>query len=64
MDFGSSVAGWLRFCHAYGVSSPTPEMEPKPKRGMPDRVRNDGRAAIAITVLAALLIAFLINRLM
>jgi hypothetical protein len=39
-------------------------MEPKPKRGVPDRVRNDGRAAIAITVLAALLIAFLINRLM
>jgi hypothetical protein len=39
-------------------------MEPKPKRGVQDRVRNDGRAAIAITLLAAALIAFLINRLM
>ncbi len=51
------------FCHAYRVNSPTPEMEPEPERGVPDRVRNDGRAAIAITLLAALLIAFLISRL-
>jgi hypothetical protein len=30
---------------------------------MPDKVRNDGRAAIAITVLAAAAIAFLIFKL-
>jgi hypothetical protein len=45
------------------VSSPTPEGENKPARPIPDRVRNDGRAAIAITLLAAGLIAFMISRL-
>ena len=38
-------------------------MDPEPERRVPDRVRNDGRAAIAITLLTALLIAFLISRL-
>jgi hypothetical protein len=40
----------------------TPDKD-EPEPGVPDRVRNDGRAAIAITLLAASLIAFLINRL-
>ena len=45
------------------MSSPKPESENKPERPIPDRVRNDGRAAIAITLLAAALIAFMISRL-
>jgi hypothetical protein len=45
------------------VNTPSPEQEHEPKPGVPDRVRNDGRAAIAITILAALAIAFLISRL-
>jgi hypothetical protein len=49
------VAIW----HACSVSSPTPDKDPK----VPDKVRNDGRAAIAITLLAAAMIAFLISRL-
>jgi hypothetical protein len=38
-------------------------MDNEPERGAQDRVRSDGRAAIAITLLAAALIAFLIIRL-
>jgi hypothetical protein len=53
----------IRFWHACLVNSPKPEREHEPERGVPDRVRNDGRAAIAITILAVLLIAFLISRL-
>jgi hypothetical protein len=45
------------------VSSPRPESENKTESPVPDRVRNDGRAAIAITLLAAALIAFMISRL-
>jgi hypothetical protein len=44
------------------VDSSTPEKhESEPV--LPDRVRNDGRAAIAVTLLAVLLIVFLISRL-
>jgi hypothetical protein len=53
----------IRFWHAWTVNSPTPEREHEPNRDVPDRVRNDGRAAIAITIVAALLIAFMISRL-
>jgi hypothetical protein len=56
---GASAGIW----HACRVSSSTPENEHEPEHSVPDRVRNDGRAAMAITVLAALLIIFLISRL-
>jgi hypothetical protein len=65
------VVGWRpvglcscgsRFWHASWVDASDPEKrEPEPE--VPDRVRSDGRAAIAITLLAVLLIAFLISRL-
>jgi hypothetical protein len=45
------------------VNSPSPEREHEPSADVPDKVRNDGRAAIAITLLAAALIAFMIFKL-
>jgi hypothetical protein len=51
------------FWHACTVNSPNPKREHEAEPGMPDKVRNDGRAAIAITLLAASAIAFLIFKL-
>jgi hypothetical protein len=44
------------------VDASTPDKS-EPEPGVPDRVRNDGRAAIAVTLLAVFLIVFMISRL-
>lgn len=50
------------FWHAYLVDGSSPKKH-EPEPGVPDSVRSDGRAAIAVTLLALFLIGFLISRL-